>query len=233
MSYILDALKKIEHEKNKKALPGGKINITGDLFKELKQSPPRAGIWKIVVLVVVASLVTCAGTWYLLRGDSKKNTAVTRPVAPPTVAVVKPAKVPAIQLPAQIQSTSVTVPHATPPAPVPVRTVNKRAEIIPDDDTFVRKGRRSKKQINVGSAPLPQQAATLVPAPADIKLSGIAWQEARTARRAVINGFLLKEGDIVSGARITDIQENVVRFSSAAGAFEIKLGALVPTEVKR
>ncbi|MDD2539479.1 MAG: hypothetical protein PHH28_00355 [Desulfuromonadaceae bacterium] len=233
MSYILDALKKVEHEKNKKVLPGGKINITGDLFKELKQSPPRSGIWKIVVLVVVASLLTCAGTWFLLRGDSKKNTAATRPATPPLVAVVKPAKVPVIQVPAQAQSSSVSASHATPPVPAPVRTVKKSTETISDDDTFVRQERRSKRQVNVESTPPPQQTVALVPAPADIKLSGIAWQEARAARRAVINGFLLKEGDIVSGAKITAIQENVVRFSSAAGTFEIKLGALVPAEVKR
>ncbi len=72
-----------------------------------------------------------------------------------------------------------------------------------------------------------------VRAPADIKLSGIAWQDERSARRAVINGFLLKEGAAVSGAKIIDIQIDRVRFSSPAGQFEIKLDAVLPAEVKR
>lgn len=230
MSYILDALKKIELEKNKKVLPGGKTSITGDLFKERKQSAPRSGIWKILVLVVVASLVTCAGTWFVLRGDSKKKAAGINPAASPPVAVVNPPTVPLKTAPVQAQPTSVTVPLPTPPAPAVV----KRTETITDDssDSSTRRERRSKKRIKEQSSS-PQQTVTMVPAPAGIKLSGIAWQDRRSARRAVINGFLLKEGDSVSGAKITDIQENRVRFSTATGLFEIKLDAVVPAEVKR
>jgi general secretion pathway protein B len=68
---------------------------------------------------------------------------------------------------------------------------------------------------------LPADQATA--APADIKLSGIAWQEERRARRAVVNGFLMKEGGVVSGARITDIFQNRVRFSLSGKSFEIPL----------
>ncbi|GAC1466137.1 MAG: hypothetical protein PVSMB11_01550 [Desulfuromonadaceae bacterium] len=70
-------------------------------------------------------------------------------------------------------------------------------------------------------------------APADIKLSGIAWQDERRARRAVVNGFLLKEGAVVSGAKIIDIQADRVRFSSSTGLFEIKLDAVLPAEGQR
>ena len=66
-------------------------------------------------------------------------------------------------------------------------------------------------------------ADQLTAAPADIKLSGIAWQDERRARRAVINGFLMQEGGIVSGARITDIFQNRVRFSLSGKVFEIPL----------
>jgi general secretion pathway protein B len=66
---------------------------------------------------------------------------------------------------------------------------------------------------------------SLVSAPADIKVSGIAWQDQRTASRVVVNGFLLREGDTVSRARIVEIFQNRVRFSSAAGTFEVYLVA--------
>ena len=62
-----------------------------------------------------------------------------------------------------------------------------------------------------------------IAAPADIKLSGIAWQEERSARRAVVNGFLIQEGGVVSGAKITDIYQNRVRFSQSGKIFEIPL----------
>lgn len=59
--------------------------------------------------------------------------------------------------------------------------------------------------------------------PVDIKVSGIAWQDERSARRAVINGFLLKEGSSVAGARVMEIQQDRVRFSLAGRNFEVPL----------
>ena len=78
-----------------------------------------------------------------------------------------------------------------------------------------------------------QPVAQTIPAPADIKLSGIAWQDEKSERRAVVNGFLLKEGSLVAGAKISDIQVNKVIFSSPTGVFEIKLDAVSPAEVKK
>ena len=66
-------------------------------------------------------------------------------------------------------------------------------------------------------------ADQVMAAPADIKLSGIAWQDERRARRAVVNGFLMQEGGVVSGAKITDIYQDRVRFSLSGKAFEIPL----------
>ena len=87
MSYILDALKKIEHEKSRKSGPGGRLNISGDLFQERNRPKARAGIWKIVLLVVGVSLVTGAATWLLLPGYGRKSIAVIPPAALPAAPV--------------------------------------------------------------------------------------------------------------------------------------------------
>jgi general secretion pathway protein B len=215
MSYILDALKKIEHEK-KAQHPDGRVNISGDLFKERKQVPAKSAAWKIAALIVAASLVTCAGTWLALRGSGTKRAAVIRPVAPPPPApVVAPASVP---VPVAVQPPP-AVPVAAPPvASTPV------APVVP------KRPQQAKAQR--GSVRQSVQTVQTVPPPADIKLSGIAWQDERAARRAVVNGFLLKEGAVVSGAKITDIQADRVRFSSPAGVFDLKLDSVVP-EVKK
>ena len=60
-------------------------------------------------------------------------------------------------------------------------------------------------------------------APAGITLSGIAWQDDRRARRGVVNGFLMQEGGVVSGARITEIYQDRVRFTLSGTYFEIPL----------
>ena len=233
MSYILDALKKIEHEKGKKARPDGRVNISGDLFQERSRPPSRAGIWKIVLLIAAVCIVTGATTWFVLLGGGRKSTAVVRPAAaPPPAPVNPPVVVPAVPLPVQTQPVPVAVPPVPPSAPVPAAP--KNTETAGGEDSSPREARRSKKQIKAQvPSPYPKQAVPTVQPPADIKLSGIAWQDERAARRVVINGFLLKEGAVVSGAKIIEIQADRVRFSTASGQFEIKFDAVLPSEVKK
>lgn len=207
MSYILDALKKIDHEKNRK-MSDGRINISGDLFQERKRPVINIGLWKIALLLVSVSLIASGVTLFVIRGSSGSKAAANPP------------QVPAPAVPVNVQSVPIPLtPDVFPKQnEMPVDTVNDES--------------RSKKRIKrqTPSRKLPAQA---VAAPADIILSGIAWQEERDGRRAVINGFLLKEGAVVSGAKITDILADRVYFSSSTGTFLIKLDAALPVEVKR
>jgi len=66
-------------------------------------------------------------------------------------------------------------------------------------------------------------ADQIIAPPADVVLSGIAWQEERRARRAVVNGFLMQEGGLVSGARIVEIYQDRVRFTLSGKYFELNL----------
>ena len=220
MSYILDALRKIEHEKNKKVQPDGRVNISGDLFLERNRPGTRTSYWKVAALVVAASMVTCAGTWFVLKGNSKKNGAIIRPlVALSPVSTAQPVASPAISTPPRTQPVPVAVQIPSP----------KRVEAAGGNNVSPsQEVRHPEKRPTMAPARMPKQTAQLVPAPADIKLSGIAWQDERAARRAVVNGFLLKEGAVVSGATIVEIQATKVRFVSAAGQFEIALDAVLP-----
>jgi hypothetical protein len=246
MSYILDALKKIEHEKSKK-LSDGRVSIVGDLFQERKQGGGGAGFRKIAALIVVASLIAGGGTWFVLKEKNSKKTVSAPPqVAPQVAPVAQPPVVP----PAP--------PIAMPPAPTPVQAVTPAvappalttpAAPAPQDNSAAnedndasppttpppaRSGRARRSVTPAMPQPVNQkQPVQTVPAPADIKLSGIAWQDERSGRRAVINGFLLKEGAVVSGATIIDIQTNKVRFSTAGGQFEVRLDAVLPVENKK
>jgi general secretion pathway protein B len=228
MSYILDALKKIEHEKNKKTRQDGTVSISGDLFHEQKQQPARAGIWNRLFLIAVAALVTFAGTWYLLKGNDQKPTAVV-PVTIQQQSPVTAAKQTAPQQPVTSLPQPVVVPQRA------ADVVPKKSVVEEEDDSPSRQpASKPEPHVKTQSAvSLPHQVPLTTAAPADIKLSGIAWQDDRHLRRAVINGYLLKEGAIVSGARITDILIDRVRFSSNSGLFEVKLDAVLPAEVQR
>jgi len=227
MSYILDALKKVEHEKTRKANAGGMSSISGDLFQERIRRPSRGGARKIIVVIVLVSLTTFAATWFLLKDDKKKGevasplrvtTAVTAPPLMPSTPASAP--VPAPSPPQQIPAPRSPEATVSPPAVIP----QPGAAV---SDGLERAAGTGKKSANIRSAlPLPLKTAVrTIPAPADIMLSGIAWQEERAARRVVINGFLLREGATVSGAKILEIHQDRVRLGSLAGIFDLRMDA--------
>lgn len=234
MSYILDALKKVEHEKIKKSAPGGMTSIAGDLFHEPAQLPVKAGLWwKIIALLLLASLVTFGGTWFLLRGEKTEKTPISSPVDPRVSAPGAAPPAPPVAAPAPVQALVIPAPAVNGAA----APLSLSAATAGDDEEDVRPARRAKRspvQSVPPAAPIQMKPAMQsVPAPADIKLSGIAWQEQRSARRAVINGFLLKEGAVVAGAWVSEIMQDRVLFSGPSGRFELRLDTAAVGEVRR
>lgn len=227
MSYILDALKKIEHEKHKKAGPDGRINITGDLFHERRRTAGRSGTWKMPALLAAVVLIACAGTWFVLRGGGRKSHTIVRPDVSARTVTAKP---PVLPIPVSVQPPPVQpVPAPATPRLSAEARQNQKADVPPRTSRGVLK----KEMPRRSPSSVPKQAVPSVQPPADLKLSGIAWQDEHAGRRAVINGFLLKEGAVVSGAKITDIQADRVRFSTPAGVFEVRLDAVLPAEAKK
>lgn len=234
MSYILDALKKVEHEKLKKSAPGTMTSIAGDLFQEQIRRPTTGGRWKIVLMLTVASLVTFTGTWFLLRDNKQKSAPVL--VSAVSSAVRSDVAIPVVPIavPAPVQPLPVTVPVAKAVAPTASTEPLPITEESVEEDRSARSIKRQSKQSFQAVPPTTLKPAhQMIQPPADIKLSGIAWQDERSARRAVVNGFLLKEGSVVSGARIIEIVADRVRFASSGGTFEIRLDAVSATEARR
>ena len=232
MSYILDALKKLEHEKSKKSRGHGMINIAGSLFEHERPQTPGAAGWKIVLAVTVAVLVTFGATWQILRPAKAPQKAAT-PLAPPVlqtpsvkVETISPLPAPPV-VPVQAAALP-ALPPSVPAAPVrpPARRVKPSKALVPAapaaDTASLLTMQELQKRTKERKSPT-VSADQAMAAPADIKLSGIAWQEERRARRAVVNGFLMQEGGVVAGARITDIYQERVRFSLAGKFFELPL----------
>ena len=119
MSYILDALKKLETEKETKARGAGMINIAGELFKNGPAPPKAPRNWPLILgLALLASLLTFGATFMLLHEGKGKRHAVSVPPAPPgpaTSAPPSPYPYPVPKPPAATASRHVA-PH---PAPAP------------------------------------------------------------------------------------------------------------------
>ena len=57
----------------------------------------------------------------------------------------------------------------------------------------------------------------------NLRVSGIVWQEERSARRAFVNGTIAAEGSVINGARVVEIYPARIRFSQGGKTFDIPL----------
>ncbi len=218
MSYILDALKKMEHEKAKKKGAAGITSVSGELFRPEKLKPQKGNIWKIGAAIMLVAVLTSGVTWYLLRDKTPVKTVKTAtPIVAPPVQQVQQQE--SVATPVPVPAPVVT--PTAPPAAIsrPETSVASKAVTSPPADD---EGRRASRRNSAKAVQL-QESEVPVSAPADIKVSGIAWQDERAARRAVVNGFLLKEGAVVGGAKIVEILPEKIRFSMNGKTFELSM----------
>jgi general secretion pathway protein B len=124
--------------------------------------------------------------------------------------------------PAPVNSSTVTLPSARlepttqPQPPNPEQTAAKSAS----SGTVPAKAKTPVAPAKPEKAS--RQVATLSPAESrDLVISGIAWQDERRLRRAVVNGELVSEGSEIAGSRVIDIRENRIRFSRNGRLFDV------------
>jgi general secretion pathway protein B len=107
MSFILDALKKSETDRQRQ---------TGPALFEVKVAPPKAGfpVWAIAIVVLLVINMAIVG-WMLLRRSSKADEA-TAQNTPPPAAVSQPAPTAPTPAPTQAPASnnSVQQPHSSP-----------------------------------------------------------------------------------------------------------------------
>jgi len=145
---------------------------------------------------------------------------VSVPVAPVPVAPVAVSAPPETRSPAAAAQTAALRPEGPVAAPAPAAPrASKAARKAGGAEAGagrVEVAARPKAQ------PLPREAApephAVLP---DITISGIAYQDERSLRRAVLNGALVGEGAEVAGARVVEIKENKVRMSRGGQLFDV------------
>ncbi len=216
MSLILDALKKLEQDKV--AQLGRQIDlrpaITGHRHPG---TPPR---WRLPLLIGVALILAVAvaisfdTSLPLRQSPAMTPPAVSQAAPPPQIQTAAPS------LPSPPEATRVAI---SPPLPAvlttsPTPASQPRSTAAPAPDV---PSQRVPPPPTVRLKPSESSAVLL--APADIKVSGIAWQDERSARRAVVNGALVGEGAVVAGYRITEIRPDQVRLSRDSCVFAVPI----------
>jgi len=224
MSFILDALKKLEQEKA--ARKGGAINISDEIVREKRQviRKVRRTVPVSVVLAALGLLLGASGAYLWHKHGVDDQAKVVAPSSERTLSVVP-------KMPAASQGTSLAEPAvprvlpvaavATDPLPLPVETKRQtRSEPLAVQS--------SARQDSPARATPPAVEVSGSGESSRLTVSGIAWQDAPSARRAVINGDLVKEGAQVGGATVEEILPTRVRFSSGGRQFTVSIsGPLV------
>ena len=203
MSLILDALKKLEQEKAARRARQSDLRpaITGGARHA---ATPR---WRLPLLVAGAVILAVAVTVAIMGVVSRRQ--ITGPAVSAPPASRADASPPVVIPP----PAPVVVPSQPPPVPLPLA-----ASPVTPVPRQVPKGEKTGVRPSTGPEPV-----TLTAAPADLKVTGIAWQDERSARRAVVNGGLAGEGAVISGARIIEIRQEQVRFSRDGATFVVPI----------
>lgn len=205
MSLILDALRKMEEERA--ARRGGSVDIRPALLSRQGDAPPKTGRLITLVAAGVILLLAGIGTGVLLKGTG---------TSPPPVHPVENISAgagdrPTLPLPP-------AAPQTVPLPPEPARTLpTATVPAVPPTPPLHR------PVVDDPSPPASEPADTA------LAISGIAWQEERGLRRAVVNGALVGEGAEVAGARIVEIREGSVRFSRGGRLFEVSYASAFPS----
>lgn len=222
MSFILDALKKLEKEKA--ARVGGNVNISDGILRNDYCNGGRRGRRPAPFIAVaggiffLALILVAAGIflWRGRNGESERmSTAGDANVQEGAAAFPEPP--PPAASPAQVVRESPPAPpapSATPvsPAPSPAAPVESAPPLPPPVAAGENAGETHQAGAPVGNSPV---------------VSGIAWQQDRSSRRAVVNGVLVSEGKMAGGAKVVEIKQSSVRFSSNGRAFEVTISSPV------
>jgi general secretion pathway protein B len=157
-----------------------------------ERTPARGSRWRTPTLLAGAVVTTAASMYLFMNSGSGKTPKP--PVEPAPVVQAAPSPPP--YEPAPPATIEPLQPAPLPPAQAPAPLAAPPA------------------------MPVPSPSVTAA-AQSDLVVNGIAWQEERSGRRAVVNGLLVAEGDTVAGFRIRQIHPDKVIFNSGGYNVEI------------
>lgn len=231
MSLILDALRKMEQERKNRR--GAAQDLRPEVLRYRPATQRKQPAKYPLVLVGVLLLCAGAGAGFLLKEnraelaaskpgqtaapDAASAPIAQQPLAPPVAApapVVAPAAAP---MPAPVAASGPAAPAAKLSEPLPATV-----EAAPPKPSRKAAMSAGPSQVESASQAKPvRESAVEVHAGNDIIISGIAYQDERRLRRAVLNGQLVGEGAEIGGARVVEIRETKVRLSRGGQLFDV------------
>lgn len=221
MSFILDALKKLEQEKA--ARRAGNVNISDEILRgnhrfsrtskrTFSMSAATVGVGVVLLTLIAAVTFLWRDRGVVRETESTSPDTYVRPREPMVAQRDSaPSALRELEAPPEREAPLPALRTETPPPPARAREVRAGTPAI-----------TSPSPASTRSGDIPQMGTS---AAGGLTVSGIAWQDARSARRAVVNGVLVSEGNSVGGANVVEIMQTGVRFSSNGRTFEVSLSS--------
>lgn len=220
MSLILDALRKMEQER--KARQGGSVDLRPEVLATPRGNGPRPSSVKPLILVTAGIGILAAGVGggIVLTGNQTERIPLQARITVKNEVPPEESSPVTVPPPPSVESSKSVKPYSAPEAIRQTHGATRQAPPLP------------RLYPPAAPAPIPVQRPAVAeqPAPseypgADITVSGIAWQEERGLRRAVVNGNLVGEGAEVAGARVVEIGERRVKFSQGGRTISVSLAS--------
>lgn len=208
MSYILDALKKADAEREQGRVPGLHTHAS-DIEAELGPITRMPSLW-VMGLGVGLVLMAAGAVWLGMRPKGVETATATQPVAPEPAPAPVPAPVPA------------PMPE---PAPAPrVAAAPPRAVQLPAESVTPRKALRTPIHVDPAAtsvtsekvptlAELPQEVRRTLPT---LSVSGAMYSDSPASRMLLINNRVFHEGDQPAAGLVLE----EIRLKSAVFRFQ-------------
>ncbi len=208
MSYILDALRRSQAERERGQVPG--LDARPAAVAAVPTGPPgqgwrRAAGWVVVLLVPALALL-----WWW---------RATSPTAPVDVAVRAPAPVPApIPMPESRQEPAAAPAPAPAPSPMPTVVSAPPAPLsapVAPSAVAVPAVRPAASVAQATTTPTPTPLAALTPAQRrelpPLAMGGSIWSDNALSRFVIVNGQVVREGEAAApGVVVERIEPRVV-----------------------
>jgi general secretion pathway protein B len=212
LSYILDALKKADADRERAAVPGLHARPQDALAA---RDEPRAGMrWGVVA---AAAIVVLGGTlaWVLMSQPAVQVPAIA--AAPPPIPAPAPTPTPApVSVPAPepapaIAAAAAPAPASTTPSPAAAEPTPTPTVVLPPPAPPPAPPAPAQPPAATATAPTAARVPTLAELPADVRaslpplaISGAVYSPTPAARLLFIGGQVLKEGDAVANGVVVE-----------------------------
>ena len=218
MSYILDALRKADAERERGSVPS--IHAQPAFAGARPAGPaPSSRLWIVVAVIGVLLALVAAMAAYLLFGRSPAS-EVAKPAAPPTSTVAAAPAAPAASTPAPV-----AVAPALPAPPPPVRKARAApaASAPPAATPTTAASAPASTPRPPPTAKTEERIYTLDELPDDIRrqlpalsVGGSMYSPTPASRLVIINGQVLREGEHIT----PDLLVQQIRLKSAVMSFK-------------